>query len=141
MFVGEQIEIWNGSQWSKVVPFQTNTEQKLYRVRFGDGSYLDVTEYHRFFVKDRFGKSYQEVQHENLLTHSKYRLHTEPFVIEYQDGEAINPSYAYTLGIAVGDGTLDRNGNAKIRLYNKKAELLVSEKNLLQGNTITYHLL
>lgn len=126
--VGEQIEIWNGSQWSKVVPFQTNTEQKLYRVRFGDGSYLDVTEYHRFFVKDRFGKSYQEVQTKNLLTHSKYRLHTEPFVIEYQDGEAINPSYAYTLGIAVGDGTLDQNGNAKIRLYNKKAELLVSGK-------------
>lgn len=122
--VGEEIEIWNGSRWSKVIPFQTNTGQKLYRVRFGDGSYLDVTEYHRFFVKDRFGKSYQEVQTKDLLTHSKYRLHTEPFVIEYQDGEAIDPAYAYTLGMAVGDGTLDKNGNAKIRLYNKKAELI-----------------
>ena len=126
--VGEEIEIWNGSRWSKVIPFQTNTGQKLYRVRFGDGSYLDVTEYHRFFVKDRFGKSYQEVQTKDLLTHSKYRLHTEPFVIEYQDGEAIDPAYAYTLGMAVGDGTLDKNGNAKIRLYNKKAELIALGK-------------
>ncbi len=126
--VGEEIEVWNGKRWSKVIPFQTNTGQKLYRIRFGDGSYLDVTEYHRFFVKDRFGKYYQEVQTKDLLTHSKYRLHTEPFVIDYQDGEAIDPSYAYTIGVAVGDGTLDQNGNAKIRLYNKKAELLVSGK-------------
>jgi len=126
--VGEEIEIWNGKHWSKVVPFQTNNGQKLYRVKFADGSYLDVTEYHRFFVKDRFGKSYQEVQTKELLSYSKYSIHTEPFVIEYQDGEAINSAYAYTLGVAVGDGTLDRNGNAKIRLYTKKAELLVSGK-------------
>lgn len=126
--VGEEVEIWNGKRWSKVIPFQTNTGQKLYRVKFGDGSYLDVTEYHRFFVKDRFGKSYEEVQTKDLLAHSKYSIHTEPFVIEYQDGEAIDPAYAYTLGVAVGDGTLDQNGNAKIRLYTKKAELLVSGK-------------
>lgn len=126
--VGEEIEIWNGKRWSKVIPFQTNTGQKLYRVRFGDGSYLDVTEYHHFFVKDRFGKNYQEVQTKDLLTHSKYTIHTEPFVIEYQDGKVVEESYAYTLGVAVGDGTLDKNGNAKIRLYNKKAELLVSGK-------------
>lgn len=126
--VGEQIEIWNGKRWSKVVPFKTNSGQKIYRVRFGDGSYLDVTEYHRFFVKDRFGKNYQEVHTKDLLAHSKYTIHTEPFVIEYQDGEAIDPAYAYTLGVAVGDGTLDQKGNAKIRLYTKKAELLVSGK-------------
>lgn len=126
--LGEEIEIWNGKRWSKVIPFQTNSGQKLYRVRFGDGSYLDVTEYHRFFVKDRFGKNYQEVQTKDLLTHSKYTIHTEPFVIDYQDGKEVEQSYAYTLGVAVGDGTLDQNGNAKIRLYNKKAELLVSGK-------------
>ncbi|HEY9778883.1 MAG TPA: ribonucleoside-triphosphate reductase, adenosylcobalamin-dependent [Leptolyngbyaceae cyanobacterium] len=126
--LGEEIEIWNGKRWSKVIPFQTNSGQKLYRVRFGDGSYLDVTEYHRFFVKDRFGKNYQEVQAKDLLTYSKYTIHTEPFVIDYQDGKVVEKSYAYTLGVAVGDGTLDQNGNAKIRLYNKKAELLVSGK-------------
>ena len=56
--IGQEIEIWNGKNWSKVTPFQTNTNQKLYRVQFGDGTYLDATEYHRFFVKDRFGKEY-----------------------------------------------------------------------------------
>ncbi len=132
--VGEQIEIWNGKRWSKVIPFQTNTGQKLYRVRFADGSYLDTSEYHRFFVKDRFGKKYKEVQTKDLLNYSKYSIHTEPFVIDYQDGVAIDLSYAYTLGVAVGDGTLDSNGNAKIRLYQKKAELLVSGKKSSERN-------
>ncbi|WP_199192000.1 ribonucleoside-triphosphate reductase, adenosylcobalamin-dependent [Chlorogloea sp. CCALA 695] len=126
--VGEQIEIWNGKRWSKVVPFQTNTGQKLYRVSFADGSYLDATEYHRFFVKDRFGKEYKEVQTKDLLNCSKYSIHTEPFTIDYLDGVAVDSSYAYTLGVAVGDGTIDSNGNAKIRLYQQKAELLVAGK-------------
>lgn len=124
--VGQKVEVWNGKKWSQVIPFKTGKDRKLYRVRFGDGSYLDVTEYHRFFVKDRFGKNYQEVQTKDLLTHSKYVLHTEPFVIDYRDGNYIDSSYAYTLGVAVGDGTLDQNGNAKIRLYSQKAELVVA---------------
>ncbi len=132
--VGEQVEIWNGKHWSKVVPFQTNTEQKLYRVRFADGSYLDATEYHRFFVKDRFGKEYQEVQTKDLLGYSKYSIHTEPFAIDYQDGVAVDLSYAYTLGVAVGDETIDSKGNAKIRLYQKKAELVVSGKKSPERN-------
>ncbi|KJH70556.1 ribonucleoside-triphosphate reductase, adenosylcobalamin-dependent [Aliterella atlantica] len=132
--VGEEMEIWNGKRWSKVIPFQTNTGQKLYRVRFTDGSYLDATEYHRFFVKDRFGKEYQEVQTKDLLNRSKYSIHTEPFVIDYQDGVAVDSAYAYTLGLAVGDGTLDSNGKAKIRLYDKKAKLLVAGKKSPERN-------
>lgn len=132
--VGEQIEIWNGKRWSKVVPFQTNTGQKLYRVRFADGSYLDATEYHRFFVKDRFGKEYKEVQTKDLLSYSKYSIHTEPFTIDYLDGVAVDSAYAYTLGVAVGDGTIDSNGKAKIRLYQKKMELLVAGKKSPERN-------
>ena len=140
--VGEQIEIWNGKRWSKIIPFQTNTEQKLYRVSFADGSYLDATEYHRFFVvfckeylmlmvaskvlKDRFGKEYKEVQTKDLLNCSKYSIHTEPFTIDYLDGIAVDSAYAYTLGVAVGDGTIDSNGNAKIRLYQQKSKLVVA---------------
>jgi ribonucleotide reductase, class II len=132
--VGEQIEIWNGKHWSKVIPFQTNTGQKLYRVRFADGSYLDATEYHRFFVKDRFGKEYKEVQTKDLLSYSKYSIHTEPFAIDYLDGVAVDPVYAYTLGVAVGDGTIDSNGNVKIRPYQQKAELLVAGNKSPQRN-------
>jgi ribonucleotide reductase, class II len=123
--VESEIEIWNGQKWSQVTPFKTGSERKLYRVKFADGTYLDATEYHRFFVKDRFDKEYKEVQTKDLMDVSRYALHTEPFTIQYEDGLNIDPSYAYTLGVAVGDGTTDKNGNAKVRLYEQKAALSV----------------
>jgi ribonucleotide reductase, class II len=124
--IDREVEIWNGKGWSKVTPFQTNTNQKLYRVQFNDGSYLDATEYHRFFVKDRFNKEYQEVLTKDLMDVSRYHIHTEPFQIQYEDGSEIDPSYAYTLGVAVGDGTIDQKNRAKIRLYEGKSDLIVA---------------
>lgn len=56
---------------------------------------------------------------------SRYIIHTEPFTIQYEDGLNIAPDYAYTLGVAVGDGTTDQNNNAKVRLYEKKSALSV----------------
>ncbi|MEH2346665.1 MAG: ribonucleoside-triphosphate reductase, adenosylcobalamin-dependent [Nostoc sp.] len=123
--IRSEIEIWNGQKWSQVTPFKTGSERKLYRVKFADGTYLDATEYHRFFVKDRFDKEYKEVQTKDLMDVSRYAIHTEPFTIQHEDGLNIDPNYAYTLGIAVGDGTTDQNGNAKVRLYKQKAALSV----------------
>jgi ribonucleotide reductase, class II len=54
---------------------------------------------------------------------SRYSIHTEPFIIQYEDGLNIDLSYAYTLGVAVGDGTTDQNDNAKVRLYEQKMAL------------------
>ncbi|MGH1396549.1 MAG: ribonucleoside-triphosphate reductase, adenosylcobalamin-dependent [Trichormus sp.] len=124
--VGCQISIWNGKNWSQVQPFKTGSSRILYRVRFGDGSYLDATEYHRFFVKDRFSKSYKEVQTKDLMDTSRYAIHTEPFKIQYEDGLDIDRNYAYTLGLAVGDGTTDQKNHAKIRLYQEKVALNVA---------------
>jgi len=140
--IGQEVEIWNGKNWSKVTPFQTNTSQKLYRVQFSDGTYLDATEYHRFFVKDRFGKEYKEVLTKDLMDTSRYQLHTEPFQIQYEGGSDIDSSYAYTLGVAVGDGTVDQKNRAslgsfhgrktrpdelrKIRLCEGKSNLVVA---------------
>jgi ribonucleotide reductase, class II len=124
--VGSEVEVWNGKQWSKVTPINTGSDRFLYRVHFNDGTFLDATEYHRFFVKDRFGHDYKEVQTKDLMNFSKYAIHTEPFTIDYQDGLAISPDYAYTLGVAVGDGTIDQKQRAKIRLYDQKTALVVA---------------
>ena len=124
--VGKSVEVWNGKNWSKVVPILTGRDRTLYRVAFADGTYLDVTEKHRFFVKDRFGKEYQEVTTAELsekLQTSKYSLHTEPFKIVYQDGKFVEAIFAYTLGQLVGDGSLCKsNGKPQLqlRLYGVK---------------------
>lgn len=125
--VGQSVEIWNGRRWSRVTPMLTGRERQLYRVSFADGTYLDVTEKHRFFVKDRFGKAYLEMTtaelRDRLSTH-KYPLHAEPFQIDYQDGKFVDPLWAYTLGQLVGDGSLcQSNGKPQLqlRLYGAKS--------------------
>lgn len=125
--VGQSVEIWNGRRWSSVTPILTGRDRALFRVNFADGTHLDVTEGHRFFVKDRFGQTYQERTTAELidqLPNLKYALHTEPFQIDHRDGEAIDPIWAYTLGQLVGDGSLCRSHGKpqlQLRLYGVKS--------------------
>lgn len=125
--VGQTVEVWNGRRWSQVVPVQTGQNRQMYRVRFGDGTWLDVTGKHRFFVGDRFSSTYKELTTEELrdrLDSHPYALHTEPFKIDYRDGEFVDPTWAYTLGQLVGDGSLcQSNGKPQLqlRLYGAKS--------------------
>lgn len=108
----KEIEIWNGEKWAKVKPILTGQNRKLYRVRFGDGSYLDATENHKFLVKNRFQKNYQEIttlELKELLETSKYTLSVPRANVVYEDG--ITNEYAYDYGLILGDGTVGfKNG-------------------------------
>lgn len=125
--IGKTVEIWNGKRWSQVVPIQTGSSRPLYRVQFSDGTYLDVTEGHRFFVKDRFETTYQERTTAQLIAEwetRKYAIHTEPFTIDYQDGLFVDPIWAYTLGQLVGDGSVcgsQEKPELQLRLYGAKS--------------------
>jgi len=124
----QSVEIWNGARWSQVMPILTGTNRQLYRVSFGDGTYLDVTEQHRFFVADRFTKDYKELTTKELadqLQTHKYSIHTEPFKIAYHDGKFIDPTIAYTLGQLVGDGSICQSHGKpqlQLRLYGAKSD-------------------
>ena len=142
--VGEWVEVWNGQRWSRVVPIQTGTNRQLYRVQFNDGSYLDVTEGHRFFVKDRFQKNYQERTTAQLMAEwdsRKYAIHTEPFQIDYQDGKFIDPIWAYTLGQLVGDGSVcgsQEKPQLQLRLYGAKSYRSLAIAGRTSGKTAYY---
>lgn len=118
--VGKKIEIWNGEQWSEVEPFKTGDADKLYRVYFNDGSYLDATDNHKFFVKNRFEKTFRKVttlELQELLRTSKYGLQMPRTNVEYYDGAREEEAYNY--GFFLGDGHLD-NDTAFCHLYGKK---------------------
>lgn len=53
---GKEVKIWNGEQWSAVVPFSTGIN-RLVRVHLSDGSYADVTSYHKFLVIEGFNNT------------------------------------------------------------------------------------
>ena len=89
--VGKEIEIWNGNEWTPVIPFKTGDSDELIRVSFNDGSYLDVTENHRFFVSNIADGSYKEVLAKDL----NVGLYTEPVNMRYDDiGEQVDDAYS-----------------------------------------------
>lgn len=131
-YENQQVNIWNGQKWSPVTVRKTAHLQKLMRVSFADGTYLDVTPYHRFSLKHRFQKTYQSVEAQAIEKSFTYTPHTEPFTMVNT-----STSYhadAYTLGVFTGDGCVDdsrcsassqRKPQLRLWLYGKKLGLPV----------------
>jgi len=49
---GKPTTIWNGFEWSTVIPQQTGENQRLLKVTFSDGNFVDCTEYHKWPIVD-----------------------------------------------------------------------------------------
>lgn len=146
--VGTNVEIWNGTEWCSVVPFQTGTADKLYRVWFSDGSYLDVTSNHKFLVKNRFETTYREVdtlQIIDLLKIQKYKIGIPRANIEYPDNAGISEPNAYDYGFVLGDGWVTSSGHSvNANLHSTadknlkfKTASIIGEYKLHNGNPYT----
>ena len=48
--VGEEVETWNGFEWTKVVPRITGYNQPMLEVEFSNGKKLKCTDYHKFLI-------------------------------------------------------------------------------------------
>jgi len=126
---GTKIEIWNGKSWSKSLVFKTQENVKLYRVYFSDGSYLDVTENHRFIVKKSGTKKFRENTTKELMTiynktdfSRRSEFKSIKYNIDYNDG--INEEFAYEYGFFKGDGNMSSNKKyMSANLYRKDKDL------------------
>ena len=50
--VNEEIEVWNGQNFSKTTVYQTSAYSELIEVHTSDGCVLACTKYHKFYIKD-----------------------------------------------------------------------------------------
>jgi len=54
--------IWNGNQWSKVIPAETGKTKLWYILQFDNGKTLKCTEYHKFYIgKDQLEKQAKDL--------------------------------------------------------------------------------
>ena len=49
-----EVNVWNGYEWSKVTVKQTGSNQDLIRVNLSNGSFLDCTPEHKFYIIEDF---------------------------------------------------------------------------------------
>lgn len=94
-FVGREIKIWNGVEWSKVTPFSTG-ENPIVEVKLSDGSSLLCTEYHKFVLADGERK-----EATSLNAGDKLQKFSMP-IIDGTGGDTKVPPYCQ--GFYAGDG-------------------------------------
>lgn len=111
--VGVETEIWNGFEWSLVMPQITGENQEIFDLEFSDGTQLACTPYHKFIMADGSRIEAKDMQLGNKL--SKFNFP----VIEGK--HTLNEKIAYTQGFYSGDGQKDTN---RIWLYDEKTNLV-----------------
>ncbi len=136
---GENVNVWNGSEWSKVLVRQTGTNQKLLKINLSNGESLECTYYHHFWLQDTYRSKPRKVEAQDLQPGDKLIKYELP-VIESEDD--IDFPYAYTSGFFSGDGSYSNKGNhPELDLYGEKRDLLqyIDVRNKLWSNGTTLY--
>lgn len=116
--IGKKINIWNGYEWSIVIPKITGYNQKIMKIIFSDGSELKCTPYHKFILADG-----SRIEAKNLVLNDPLIKHDFPII----EGNKKLRVDAYTQGFFSGDGY-----NHKLENNNYKNEIWIyAEKHKL----------
>jgi len=110
----QDVDIWNGFEWSNVTVRQTGENKKLLRVKLSNGSIIDCTPEHKFHLNTKYypkdishRKAYKNenytkvVSAKNLQEGDKLIKHEIPII---KDQQCAPLKYAYTHGFYCGDG-------------------------------------
>lgn len=125
----QEVNVWNGEEWSPTTVRQTGVNQELIKVKLSNGSELDCTPYHRFYVVEGYYpsdkvimKTAGELQNGDKLIKHDLPIIDDPFAPDFK--------YAYTHGLFCSDGTYQKNvygereKTPKITLYADKKGLI-----------------
>ena len=104
-----EISAWNGEEWSKVIPRKTGIGKELIKVTFSDGTSMDCTPEHNFYVQNKYHGASVKTAAKDLLVGDKlekFNLPTDYFVAancRFIGGEID----WYSQGFYAGDGNKD----------------------------------
>ena len=110
----QEVQVWNGEEFSKVTVHQTGENQKLLTVNTSKGLSVRCTPYHKFWVVGH--DTPIEAQH--LEKDMKIIKHSLP-VIKSNDKKM---KYTYTHGLFCADGTTSSSGDPKRCSYTAKED-------------------
>jgi ribonucleoside-diphosphate reductase alpha chain len=97
----QDVDVWNGEEWSKVTIKKTGEDQELIDVYTDDGSKLTCTPYHKFYIQNNYSStSIQQVDAQDLKPNDKLIKCSFPVIDGFD--QFLHP---YTHGFFCGDGT------------------------------------
>ena len=108
---GQNVNVWNGLEFSNTKVFKTGINQELMEVTFSDGCSLTCTPYHKFYIQEKYigYKNKKDIiHHKNVKTIEAQHLKPDMKLIKCEFpviGGKEELDYAYTQGFFSGDGT------------------------------------
>ena len=116
---GQEVEVWNGKEWSLTKVIKTGVNQKLLTVTTSSNQELTCTEYHKWYVQEGYSG-------ENIVEKRTHELKVGDKLIKFDlpviEGN-LELENAYTNGFYSGDGCLTK-GIQRTYLYHGKQLLL-----------------
>ena len=111
----KNVKVWNGENFTDTIVRKTGTNKKLLKIEFTDGTSLNCTPYHKFYIQDKYiwnkdnknileNKNVKLIEAQNLKEGMKLIKCKYPVI----DGEKILKD-SYTNGFFSGDGTYKNN--------------------------------
>ena len=114
---GQEVNVWNGEEFSKVKIVKTGEDQELIDIYTDDGSKLTCTPYHKFYIQENYSEnSIKSIDAKDLKQDDKLIKCSFP-VIDGNDKFL----YPYTHGFFCGDGTYSNVTEAPEKPCNFKA--------------------
>lgn len=108
--VNQEVNVWNGQQFSKTTVIKTGSNMNLIKIKFSNGESLECTSYHKFYIKPEYNKKEIIVPARELKLGMK--IAKSEFPIMYMDG--CDFKYPYTHGLFCAEGTYcQRAGNRR----------------------------
>ena len=114
---GQNVNVWNGKEFSETKIIKTGENQELMKVSFSDCSELICTPYHKFYIQDNYtnetkndiinSKNVNIVEAQNLKADMKIIKCNYPII----DNQNEILEDAYTNGFFTGDGTYNNSIN------------------------------
>ena len=125
---GQNVNVWNGFEFSSVDVNKTATNQKLLRVITSSGQELECTEYHKWYIVSDYRGGLIEKRTHELKSGDKLIKFDLPVI----EGN-IDLNFAYDNGFYSADGCFSR-GKPKIYLYHDKRKLKEHIKSVIRWN-------
>ena len=102
--INQEVEIWNGFEWSLVTPKITGYNQHMLKVTLSDGRELTSTDYHKWILAEGYTGKFKKVETKDLKIGDKIIKYNFPII---KEGEQVSLKHAYTQGFISAEGMDD----------------------------------
>ena len=116
--IGLETTIWNGEEWSNVIPFKTSERTDIYEIVTGSGQTLKVSGNHNFYIKENYHGKVKKKITLDLKVGDKLIKFNLPII--QGDKNLLSP---YSQGFFSGDGHIV-HGRPFINLYGVKRDII-----------------